>query len=87
LTFVHPDDRVRVAEAAAQTLRTGIAAPALEYRIIRPDGTERIVYRENALQYDADGCAVRRILPFKDITDLKAAEMRLREIEQNLDRA
>jgi PAS domain S-box-containing protein len=87
LSFVHPDDRTCVAEAAARSRATGIAAPALEYRIIRPDGTERIVYRENAVQYDANGRAVRRIITLKDITDLKAAEMQLRAIKKNLDRA
>jgi two-component system, cell cycle sensor histidine kinase and response regulator CckA len=87
LSFVHPDDRARVAEAASRSLASEIATPALEYRINRPDGAERIVYRENALQYGADGRAVRCIATFKDITDLKANELRLREIKRNLDRA
>lgn len=43
--LVHPDDRVKVRAATEQT----VASPPLEYRIVRPDGEVRVVYRENDL--------------------------------------
>jgi PAS domain S-box-containing protein len=84
--FVHPDDRKKVREAAAGAL-AGEAPPPLEYRIVRPDGAVRTVYRENAIEYDASGHRVRRIATFKDITELKAAEAQLRETMDHLERA
>ncbi len=87
LGFVHPGDRGTVESAIAETLRTGQAAPPIEYRIIRPDGTERIVYRENAVETDAAGRLVKRIITFKDITELKRVEARLRASQQHLQRA
>src|SRR5579864_2944971 len=77
--FYHPDDRAKIVAAAERARALGIAAPPLEYRIIRGDGAERVVYRENAIEYDAAGRAVRRIVTFKDITDLKVTEARLRD--------
>jgi PAS domain S-box-containing protein len=40
LAAVHPDERDRVAEELGRAVDTG-ALPALEYRILRPDGTVR----------------------------------------------
>jgi PAS domain S-box-containing protein len=87
LQFIHPDDRQKARDASDQAHHSGIAAPALEYRIIRPDGDERVVYRENAIQYDERGSPIRRIVTYKDITAFKNAEARLREAMGNLERA
>jgi PAS domain S-box-containing protein len=84
LQFIHPDDRDEVKKASDQANRSGTAAPPLEYRIIRPDGTERILYRENAIQYDDSGNPVRRIVTYKDITEFKKTEAQLRETMANL---
>jgi PAS domain S-box-containing protein len=84
---LHPDDRDLVRRIADQANASGVAAPPLEYRIIRPDGAERLVYRENAIKYDAAGRPVTRIITYKDITELKAAEAQLRDMMDNLDRA
>jgi PAS domain S-box-containing protein len=85
--FYHPDDRAKIVEAAEQSRVNGVPAPPLEYRIIRPDGVIRTVYRENAVERDGQGHTVRRIVTFKDITELKATETQLRETMDNLDRA
>jgi PAS domain S-box-containing protein len=85
-SFIHPDDLDAVNDAAAKANATGIAAPPLEYRIIRPDGSQRVVYRENAIKYDQSGRAVSRILTFKDITELNAKEIQLRRAVEHLDR-
>jgi hypothetical protein len=57
------------------------------YRIIRPDGAVRTVYRENDVQYDAEGRPIRRIVTFKDITEIKATEARLEQTQEDLNRA
>jgi PAS domain S-box-containing protein len=84
--FYHPDDRTKVIEMATAARLQGIAAPPLEYRIVRPDGAVRMVYRENEVENDASGRPARRIVTFKDITDLKAAEAQLRETMEHLTR-
>ncbi len=85
-SFIHPDDLPAVNEAAAQAHASGIAAPPIEYRIIRRDGTERVVYRENVVKRDANGRAIARVVIFKDITELKAKEAQLRRAIDQLDR-
>jgi PAS domain S-box-containing protein len=85
--FYHPDDRAKVIKAAENARLGGAPAPPLEYRIVRPDGAVRTVYRENDMQYDAGGHAIRRIVTFKDITEIKATEARLEQIQEDLNRA
>ena len=87
LGFIHPDDRKLVYDAGKKANVTGTVAPPLEYRIVRPDRTERFVYRENAIEVDENGTAVRRIITYQDITDFKNTEARLRETMNNLERA
>ena len=87
LSFVHPNDRELVAKEGAAARASGVPTPPLEYRIIRPDGAERIVYRDNAVMHDASGRPVSRIITFKDVTELRVTEARLREMMDNLDRA
>jgi two-component system, cell cycle sensor histidine kinase and response regulator CckA len=87
LSFVHPKDRALVAKEGAAARVSGVPAPPLEYRIIRPDGAARVVYRDNAVLHDANGRPVSRIITFKDVTDLRVTEARLREMMDNLDRA
>lgn len=82
-SLVHPDDRAMV-KAAVHRSDSGTASPPLEYRVVRPDGAIRVVYRENDLLLDQAGRPIRRISTFKDITDLRAAQARERELEHQL---
>jgi PAS domain S-box-containing protein len=80
LNFVHPEDRAVVASARA--LRDGEANEApIQFRIIRPDGSIRWVYREVELWPEPDGTAWARLATYKDITEQRAADMRQRELE------
>jgi PAS domain S-box-containing protein len=85
--FYHPDDRAKVAKAGEHARLLGVPSPPLEYRIIRPDGAVRTVYRENDIQVDAEGRPIRRIVTFKDITAIKETEARLRQTQEDLNRA
>jgi PAS domain S-box-containing protein len=82
-SLVHPDDRAKVRAVANQSPQ-GIASAPLEYRIIRPDGEVRVVYRENDLLLDETGHPVRRISVFKDVTEAQAAQEREKELERQL---
>jgi PAS domain S-box-containing protein len=80
---VHPDDQVMVRQAADRS-SGGIPSPPLEYRIVRPDGEVRFVYRENDLIFDETGRPVRRFSTFKDVTEVRAAQQREQELERQL---
>jgi PAS domain S-box-containing protein len=79
LAMVHPDDRARVEELVT---RSSVEAdPPAEFRIIRPDGTMRWVYREADIWHSADGTPAIRLTTYKDITEQREADMRQRELE------
>ena len=78
--YVHPDDYDRVLLASQKAISTG-RPEALEFRIIRPDGSERIVDTEAEMVTGSDGNPVRIIGTLQDITERKRVEMALRESE------
>jgi PAS domain S-box-containing protein len=83
LKLVHPDDHERFVEHRSRELK-GERTKPIEYRIIRPDGAERIVRRECAIIYDNANRPVRRYGTLQDITELRLAEQRERELERHL---
>jgi PAS domain S-box-containing protein len=82
-SLVHPDDRVIVRTATDQSDQ-GLASAPLEYRIVRPDGEVRVVYRENDLLLDETGQSLHRVSVFKDVTEAHAAQARERQLEREL---
>src|SRR5215471_533231 len=77
LDLVHPEDRQRVTEAAAAALLPGGARYNVEYRIIRPDGTERAIHSQGEVAWDDSGRPLRQFGVLQDITERKEAEQRL----------
>ena len=76
---VHPDDRERVAEAAA---KQAAGTYDEEYRIVRPDGTLRWV-RDRAFPVrDADGQVVRVAGVAEDVTARRQLEDQLRQAQK-----
>ncbi len=73
---VHPDDRDRLKEAVDSLIETGTTSP-VEHRVIRPDGSVRIVSELSELQYDAQHRPVRMIGTVQDVTELRATETQL----------
>ena len=82
LELIHPDDRPRVAEAAAAALVRDGPRYDIEYRVVRPDGTERIVHSQGDVTWDESGKPLRQFGVLQDITQLRQAEEELRESEE-----
>ena len=73
LAFVHPDDRERV-RASERAALSGDAQYALDYRVLRPDGTVRHVRDQAEVVRDEAGAPVRLIGTVRDVTEQVAAE-------------
>ena len=71
--LVHPDDREELFSAPL-VARKGLTPPPIEYRIIRPDGVERLLRREAALVRDDSDEVLGIVGTVRDVTDLRAAE-------------
>ena len=61
LELIHPEDRARAAEAAAAALVPGGPRYDVEYRLLRPDGTERVVRSQGDVAWDELGAATAPI--------------------------
>ncbi len=68
LAWVHPDDRARVRAAERATIRNG-GRHDVEFRIVRPDGSVRIVHEQGELVRDPSGVATRLVGTVQDITE------------------
>ncbi|HYZ82836.1 MAG TPA: PAS domain S-box protein [Bryobacteraceae bacterium] len=80
LGLVHPDDRQVVDQVIQKTYRDHVPYE-LEHRIIRPDGTVRILQSRGAVVVDDAGNAVRLVGTGQDMTERKQAEEELRAKE------
>lgn len=80
MTLVHPDDRQNVERAIQETLREG-RPYEFEHRVVRPDGSERVVYRQGEVELDDRGRPVRMVGTVLDVTERARAR---EEIEQAL---
>ncbi|HEY1505346.1 MAG TPA: ATP-binding protein [Stellaceae bacterium] len=83
IAMIHPDDRARFEQHRDREI-AGIATDPFEYRIVRADGTERVVRRESEIVFDNDIRGMRRYGTLQDITELRLAEQRERSLERKL---
>jgi PAS domain S-box-containing protein len=79
LDAVHPDDRGQVRGNLLKRLRAGHDE---EYRVVRPDGTVRVVRDRSFPIRDEQGRVYRLAGVVEDISDRKRAEDALRESEE-----
>jgi PAS domain S-box-containing protein len=77
LDLIHPEDRTRVANAAAAALLPGGPRYDVEYRVVRPDGGVRTVHSQGDVTWDRSGRPLRQFGVLQDITERKEAEQRL----------
>ncbi|HEU5173685.1 MAG TPA: PAS domain S-box protein [Gemmatimonadaceae bacterium] len=85
LARVHDGDRDRVAAACAACARTGADFDE-EFRIVRPDGTERWIRDKGRTFLDASGRPVYMTGACTDVTDRRRMEDKLRASEGRLRR-
>lgn len=81
---IHPDDQDRVSSALQQTLETGEDFKP-EYRLVKPDGSERWVVSRGRLERDELGRPVMLGVVI-DISAQRQAEVQLRESESRFRR-
>jgi signal transduction histidine kinase len=89
MVFVHPDDRAAIRARAPIISTTGEPGSG-EYRIVRPDGTQRDVFTRSEAERSIDGATTGTFGIVQDITDRKIAEReqaRLREAAEQANRA
>ncbi len=76
LGSVHPDDRQSVIDAVNKALYEK-EPYSIDHRIVRPDGTERIVHEQAEIAFDENDKPIRMIGTVQDVTEHKDAEARL----------
>jgi PAS domain S-box-containing protein len=76
LSFVHPEDRERARQVFGSPDKIE-GSYELEYRIIRPDGQEHVIFEVAELAFDATGRAVGQFGTLQDITVRKRVEAEL----------
>ncbi|HEY1719621.1 MAG TPA: PAS domain-containing protein [Magnetospirillaceae bacterium] len=86
IPFVHPDDREKMLTIRAAT-EAGKAPEPCEYRIIRPDGEIRWLYRQSDKLYDARGQAIKAVVSLQDITERRRFDFELAQRETELQRS
>jgi PAS domain S-box-containing protein len=85
LNGVHPEDRDRIAAAAAQEMQG--TSTDCEYRFLHPDGEVRWLHCQAFPIADAAGTVLRVVGTVKDITDRKQAELALEQAKERYRRA
>lgn len=83
LERVHPEDRARVQHMLLSAMATGQPV-AFDVRILRPDGSTRVLEFLGQAELDADGQLKRIFGVDRDITEQRQAEQVLRERSERL---
>ena len=76
--LLHPDDLAKV-ETAVNDALAGKAPSDTEYRIIRPDGTTRVIHAQGEVTRNPEGQPVRMIGTVLDVTEKTELEEKLLE--------
>ncbi|MCZ7525320.1 MAG: PAS domain S-box protein [Acidimicrobiia bacterium] len=81
LEHVHPDDRERVEELFSRSSEHRGPCQA-QYRIVRPDGTERVVVAASSWELDPAGHPLRNLGTVQDVTERVRLEEQLRHAQK-----
>lgn len=82
----HPDDVERVRNGIRQMVQVN-GTWDIEFRIILPDGNERIIHSIGREEYDNDGTAIKCFGIHQDITERRQAEKRQESLQSHLSTA
>jgi len=77
---IHPDDRERVKNAAAEARKTGIGK-TLQYRLRHKNGAWLVLESTSSVIQNADGQPEKLIIVNRDVTERKRADEALRRLE------
>lgn len=80
LQLVHPEDRARAAQVVESAVKR-LDPYDVSYRVVFPDGQEKILNTLGRVDYDADGRPVRFLGTVQDITEKQQVEALLRTRE------
>ena len=81
LAAVHPDDTEHVGEALDAALHQGESFD-IYYRILHPDGSERVVQSRGSVTRDEAGDPVRMVGHVQDMTEQRLLEEQLRQSQK-----
>jgi PAS domain S-box-containing protein len=81
LSCVHPDDRILVEKSLNEALYEG-KQYNVDYRIIRPDNSERIVQAQGEVVFDKTGNPVKMVGTLQDITERVKTQEAARQSEE-----
>jgi len=73
LNLIHPSDR-EIFESAFEGAVSGSKPFDIEYRLVRPDGTQRVVHSVAEVRFDETGRPLKLVGTVQDITERKHAE-------------
>ena len=76
---VHPDDREKIEDQAKTMLQTK-HWESLEYRILRPDGTQRTIFSDGSVTLDENGAPEKLTGIMMDISELRETEESFRSV-------
>ncbi|MCR4345776.1 MAG: EAL domain-containing protein [Sulfuricaulis sp.] len=79
LSFVHPDNRQSVIDAVNKAMHEK-EPYSIDHRIVRPDGTERIVHEQAEVTFDENGKPIRMIGTVQDVTEHRQVQERLHNL-------
>jgi PAS domain S-box-containing protein len=77
MSLIHPDDRTAVADRTTRIVAGDHEKISGDYRLMRPDGTERIIQAEAGVINDRTGRPARVVGTVQDVTEQRAARMEL----------
>jgi len=83
LAYIHPEDRPKLVQMTKDAEQGRATAP-FDCRVIRPDGTLRWLHNIAETVFDEAGKPIGRIATFTDVTELRASEIRQKELERSL---
>jgi PAS domain S-box-containing protein len=81
VNLIHPNDRAKTAAAAVAALERGPRYD-VEYRVVRPDGSVRVVHSQGDVTWDESGRPLRQFGVLQDITERRQSEDELAEIKE-----
>ncbi len=87
LQKVHPDDRQLIVKQTELALQSDDTPYVVDYRIIMPDKSERVLHEEALIERDETGTPIKITGIIQDITKQKQAEIEKENLIQKLEDA